>query len=98
MCESLPLCGLQDLSVGHEQVLLTPPFLMDLSLNQRVIRGPLIDHPWELRVNPAHTSMETPHDHVHGNLASHHYLAPLAKFICWALFFFLLQDLYVWAI
>ena len=24
MCDSLPLCGLQDFFVGHEQVLLTP--------------------------------------------------------------------------
>ena len=24
-CEFLPLCGHQDLFVGHEQVLLTPP-------------------------------------------------------------------------
>ena len=32
-CESLPLYGLQDLFVGHEQVLLAPPCLMDLFLH-----------------------------------------------------------------
>ena len=85
---SLPLYGLQDLFVGHEQVLLTPPCLMGLSLHQRIIHGSLVRHPWEPRVNPAHTSMGIPHVHVHGNLASHHYLAPLAIFICWAFFFF----------
>ena len=94
---SLPLYGLQDLFVGYEQVLLTPPCLIGFSLHQRIIHGSLVCHSWEPRVNPARTSMETPHVHVHGNLASHHYLAPLAIFICWA-FFFLLQDLCVWAI
>ena len=87
---SLPLYGLQNLSMGHEQVLLTPPCLMGLSLHQCIIHGALVRHPWEPRVNPAHTSMGIPHVHVHGNLASHHYLAPLAIFICWAFFFFFL--------
>ena len=81
-CESLPLCGFQDLFVGHEQVLLTPPCLMGFSLHQRVIHGSRIRHPWEPRVNPARTSMGTPYVHVHGNLAPHHYLAPLAIFLC----------------
>ena len=86
-CESLLLCGLQDLSMGHEQVLLTPPCLMGFSLHQYIIHESLVHHPWEPRVNPARTSMGTPHVHVHGNLASHHYFAPLAIFICWAFFF-----------
>ena len=50
---SLPLYGLQDLFVGHEQVLLTSPCLMGFALHQRVIHGSLIRHPWEPRVNPA---------------------------------------------
>ena len=88
MCESLSLCGLQDLSMDHEQVLLTPPCLMGFSLHQCIIHGSLIRHPWEPCVNPAHTSMGTPHVYVHGNLAPHHYLAPLTIFICWAFLFF----------
>ena len=44
-CESPPLCGLQDLFVGHEQVLLTPPYLMGFSLHQRVIHGSRVRHP-----------------------------------------------------
>ena len=67
---SLPLYGLQDLFVGHEQVPLTSPYLMDFSLHQRVIHGSLVCHSWEPRVNPARTSMGTPHVHVHGT--SHH--------------------------
>ena len=78
---SLPLYGLQDLSVGHEQVLLTPHCLMGFSLYQLVIHGSLVCHPWEPHVNPARTSIGTPHVHVHRSLASHHYLAPLAIFI-----------------
>ena len=66
---SLPLCGLQDLSMGHEQVLLTPPCLMGFSLHQCIIHGSLVRHPWEPRVNPASTSMGTPHVYAHGNLA-----------------------------
>ena len=31
--------------------------------------------------------MGTLHVHVHKNLASHHYLAPLAIFLCWDFFF-----------
>ena len=84
---SLPLYGLQDLFGGHEQVLLTSPCLMGFSLHQRIIHESLVCHSWEPRVNSARTSMGTPHVHVHGNLASHHYLAPLAIFICWAFFF-----------
>ena len=94
---SLPLYGLQELSVGHEQVLLTPPYRMGFSLHQHVIHGSLIRHPWEPCVNPARKSMGTPHVHVHGNLTLHHYFTPLAIFICWVFFFFLLQDLCVWA-
>ena len=56
-CESLPLCGLQDLFVGHEQILLTPPCLMGFSLHQCIIQGFLVRHPWEPRVNPARISM-----------------------------------------
>ena len=85
---SLPLYGLQDLFVGHEQVLLTPPCLMGFSLHQCIIHRSLVRHPWEPRVNLARTSMGTPHVYVHGNLASHHYFAPLAIFLCWAFFFF----------
>ena len=97
-CESLPFCGLQDLSIGHEQVLLTPLCLMGFSLHQCIIHGSLVHHLWESRVNPTYTSMGTPHIHVHGNLTPHHYLAPLVIFLCWAsfsffLFFFLLLDL-----
>ena len=87
-CESLPLYGLQDLFVGHEQVLLTPPCLMGFSLHQRVIHGSRVRHSWEPRVNPARTSMGTLYVHVHENLTPHHYLAPLAIFLCWAFFFF----------
>ena len=76
------------LFVGHEQVLLTLPYLMGFSLHQRVIHGSLVRHPWEPRVNPARTSMETLHVYAHGNLAPHHYLAPLAIFLCWAFLFF----------
>jgi len=32
-CESLPLCGLQDFSLGHKQVLLAPPYLMGFFLH-----------------------------------------------------------------
>ena len=89
---SRPLCGPwtspQDLFVGHEQVLLISPCLMGFSFHQRIIHGSLVRHPWEPRVNPAHTSMGTPHIHVHENLAPHHYLAPLAIFFCWAFLFF----------
>ena len=88
---SLLLYGLQDLSVGHEQVLLTPPCLMGFSLHQCVIHGSIVCHPWEPCVNPTRTSMGTPLVHVHGNLAPHHYLALSAIFLCWAfsfLFFF----------
>ena len=91
---SLPLYGLQDLFVGHEQVLLTLPYLMGFSLHQRVIHGSLVRHPWEPRVNPARTSMGTPYVHV--NLAPHHYLAPLAIFLCWAfLFSFFFSRIFV---
>ena len=48
-------------------------------------------HPWVSRTpsmgtmcQPARTSMGTPYVHVHRNLAPHHYLAPLAIFLCWA--------------
>ena len=81
---SLPLYGLQDLFVGHEQVLLTSPCLMGFSLHQRVIHESLVCHSWEPRVNSARTSMGTPHVYAHGNLAPHHYLALLAIFLCWA--------------
>ena len=69
---------------NHEQVLLTLPCLMGFSLHQCIIHGSLVRHPWEPRINPACTSMGTPHVYVHGNLAPHHYLAPLAIFLCWA--------------
>ena len=69
MCESLLLYGLQDLFVGHEQVLLTSPCLMGFSLHQHVIHGSRVRHPKEPRVNPARTSMGTSYVHVHGNLA-----------------------------
>ena len=87
-CESLLLCGFQDLFVGHEQVLLTPPCLIGFSLHQCIIHRSLVRHPWEPCVNPTRTSMGTPHVYVHGNLAPHHYLAPLAIFICWVFLFF----------
>ena len=83
MCESLLLYGFQDLSVGYEQVLLTPPCLMGFSLYQCIIHRSLVRHPWEPRVILARTSMGIPHVYVHGNLAPHHYLAPLAIFLCW---------------
>ena len=73
-CESLSLCGLQDLFVGHEQILLTPPCLMGFSLHQCIIHGSLVRHPWEPHVNLARTSIGTPHVHVYKNLAPHHYL------------------------
>ena len=92
---SLSLYGFQDLFMGHEQVLLTPPCLMDLSLYQRVIHRSLVCHPWEPRVNPARTSMGTPYVHVRGNLAPHHYLAPLAIFLCWAFFSFFFSRIFV---
>ena len=47
-----------------------------------------VHHPWV-----SHTpSMEPtcqPRTHIHGNLTPHHYLAPLAIFLCWAFRFFL---------
>ena len=89
-CESLPLRDLQDLYVGHEQVLLTPLCLMGFSLHQCIIHGSLVRHLWEPRVNPTCTSIGTPHVHVHGNLTPHHYLAPLVIFLCWASFSFFL--------
>ena len=89
---SLPFYGLQDFYVDHEQVLLTPPCLMGFLLHQRVIHGSFVRHSWEPRVNPAHTSMGIPHVHVHGNLASHHYLAPLAIFL---FFFFFFSRIFV---
>ena len=75
------------LSMGYEKVLLTPLCLVGFSLHQCIIHGSLVRHPWEPCVNPARIYMETPHVHVHGNLASHHYLAPLAIFLCWTFFF-----------
>ena len=33
MCEFLSLYGLQDLSVNHEQIILTPPYLMGFFLH-----------------------------------------------------------------
>ena len=89
---SLPFYELQNLFVGHEQVLLTPPYLMGFSLHQCIIYGYLVRHPWEPCVNPARTSMRTPHVYVHGNLAPHHYLAPLAIFLYWAFLFFLFSP------
>ena len=68
------------LYVGHEQILLTPLCLIGFSLHQCIIHGSLVRHPWEPHVNPACTFMGTPHVHVHGNLAPHHYLAPLVIF------------------
>ena len=51
---SLPFYELQNLFVGHEQVLLTPSYLMGFSFHQRVIHRSLVRHPWEPRVNTAH--------------------------------------------
>ena len=65
---------------------------MDFSLNQCIIHGSLVRHPWEPHVNHARTFMGTPHVYVHGNLAPHHYLAPLAIFLCWAFLFFLFSP------
>ena len=79
----------QKTKMCHEQVLLTPPCLMGFSLHQCIIHGSLVRHSWEPHVNPARTSMGTLHVHVHGNLTPHHYLAPLAIFLCWAFLFFL---------
>ena len=92
---SLLLYGLQDLFVGHEQVLLTPPCLMGFLLHQRIIHGSLVRHPWEPHVNPTRTSMRTLFVHVHGNLAPHHYLAPLAIFFCWVFFSFFFSRIFV---
>ena len=78
--------------MGHEQVLFTPPCLMGFSLHQCIIYGSLVRYPWEPRVNPARTSMGTPHVYVYGNLAPHHYLAPLAIFLCWTFLFFLFSP------
>ena len=59
-CESLLLCGLQDLSMGHEQVLLTPPCLMDFFLHWCIIHGTpcvkpvcLLIYPWEPHTSPS---------------------------------------------
>ena len=57
---SLPFYGFQDLSVGYEQVLLTPPCLMGFSLHQHVIHGSLVYHPWESCVNPARPCSREP--------------------------------------
>ena len=52
-CESLPLCGFQDLSVGHEQVLLVPPCLWAFSfthassMSLHVSTPDIFYSPWE---------------------------------------------------
>ena len=45
-------------------------------------------HPWVSRTPSMGTTCR-PRMHIHGNLAPHHYLAPLAIFLCWAFLFFL---------
>ena len=69
MCESLPLCGFQDLFVDHEQALLTPPCLTGFSLHQRIIHGNHVSsshaHPWE-----PHTSMSM--GILHHTIIQHH--------------------------
>ena len=59
-CESQPLYGFQDFSMGHEQVLLTPPCLMDFFLHWSIIHGTpcvkpvcLLIYPWEPRTSPS---------------------------------------------
>ena len=93
---SLPLYRFQDLSVGHELVLLTPPCLMGFFTSST-------HHPWVSHTSSMRTTCqlrthihENPNVHVHENLASHHYLAPLAIFLlfvfvfvfCFFLFFY----------
>ena len=75
-CEFLPLCGSWTSPTRS-------PLSYGLFLHQVVIHGPFICHPWKSHVNLAHISMETPQVHIHGNLAPHHYLAPLSTLICW---------------
>ena len=73
-CESLPFCGLQDLFMDYEQVILASPCLMGLSLHWCIIHG-------LPRVNLARllSSMETAHLII--------CLAPLTIILfCWALF------------
>ena len=83
MCESLLLYGLQDCSMGHEQVLFAPPGLIGfffflvclfVCLNQCIIHGPL-------HFNSQHCISFI----FHGNLTPHCCLAPLAIILlCWA--------------
>ena len=71
MCEFLPLCRLQDLFVGYEQVLLAPP-----SPNEFFF---FLHHIWVFTCQP-YTSFI-----LHGNLTPYHCLAPLAIILlCWA--------------
>ena len=69
MCESQPLYRLQDFSIGHEQVLLTPPCLMDFFLHWCIIHG-------TPRVNPVCLlSMVTSHLTV--TIVKHHLVYPM---------------------
>ena len=57
-CESQPLCGLQDFSMCHEQIILTPPSLMDFFLHCASFMGPHVStlcvfYPWEPRTSPS---------------------------------------------
>ena len=85
---SLPLYRFQDLSVGHELVLLTPPCLMGFFTSST-------HHPWVSHTSSMRTTCqlrthihENPNVHVHENLTSHHYLAPLAIFLLFVFCFF----------
>ena len=52
-CESLPLCGLQDLFVGHEQILLTPPCLMGFHFINASSMGTTCQFRTHIHGNPA---------------------------------------------
>ena len=73
MCEFLPLCRLQDLFVGHEQVLLAPP------LPNEFFFFFFLHHLWVFTCQPCTSFI------LHGNLTPYHCLAPLAIILlCWA--------------
>ena len=73
MWASRPLYGLQNLSVGHEQVLLTLPYQLVFSFTNASSISP-------------HVSAQQAF--FHGNLAPycHCRIAPLKNILCWAFF------------
>ena len=83
-CEFLSLYGLQDLFVGHEQVVFHFISASSMGLAYAIHRNRVSTphaHPWEPCTS---MSMGTSH---------HHYLAPLAIFLCWVSFLLFFSSL-----